>query len=384
RNIVAESAMIDGYVKAGRVDEARKVFDEIYEGNVYSWTSLISGYFKARQVDEGRLERNAMTKLAREYFVQMPNKGIVAWNAMITAYVDAGNMAQASELFNLMPQRNVLTWNAMIDRYARNGPEGAAMKLLNLMFQSRFMPNETTRTSILTSCEGMLENMLAHALAIHLGLAFERLEAKDAVSWTAMILAYSNHGHGYQVFCLFARMLKSGTKPDEITFVGVLSACSHAGLVEKGRKIFNLMSRAYGQVEEAMRVVSKMPPLERDHVVLGALLGACRLHGDVRMAVYIGERLIELQPSSSGAYVLSANVHAARGEWDEFAQVRKKMERRGKKVASFSQIEVKGKDHVFFVGDRSHPKVSEIYGLLRETLLAPMREMGYVALKEVD
>ncbi|GAY35460.1 hypothetical protein CUMW_016470 [Citrus unshiu] len=384
RNIVAESAMIDGYVKAGRVDEARKVFDEIYEGNVYSWTSLISGYFKARQVDEGRLERNAMTKLASEYFVQMPNKGIVAWNAMITAYVDAGNMAQASELFNLMPQRNVLTWNAMIDRYARNGPEGAAMKLLNLMFQSRFMPNETTRTSILTSCEGMLENMLAHALAIRLGLAFERLEAKDAVSWTAMILAYSNHGHGYQVFCLFARMLKSGTKPDEITFVGVLSACSHAGLVEKGRKFFNLMSRAYGQVEEAMRVVSKMPPLERDHVVLGALLGACRLHGDVRMAVYIGERLIELQPSSSGAYVLSANVHAARGEWDEFAQVRKKMERRGKKVASFSQIEVKGKDHVFFVGDRSHPKVTEIYGLLRETLLAPMREMGYVVLKEVD
>lgn len=119
------------------------------------------------------LERNAMTKLASEYFVQMPNKGIVAWNAMITAYVDAGNMAQASELFNLMPQRNVLTWNAMIDRYARNGPEGAAMKLLNLMFQSRFMPNETTRTSILTSCEGMLENMLAHALAIRLGFEQE-------------------------------------------------------------------------------------------------------------------------------------------------------------------------------------------------------------------
>lgn len=223
------------------------------------------------------------------------------------------------------------------------------------------------------------------------------------VSWTAMILAYSNHGHGFQVFRLFARMLKSGTKPDEITFVGVLSACSHAGLVEKGRKFFNLMSRAYGfkpraehyscladilsragQVEEAMRVVSKMPPHERDHVVLGALLGACRLRGDVRMADYIGERLIELQPSSSEAYVLSANVHAARGEWDEFAQVRKKMERRVKKVASFSQIEVKGKDHVFFVGDRSHPKVTEIYGLLRETLLAPMREMGYVVLKEVD
>ncbi|KAH9750007.1 hypothetical protein KPL70_005567 [Citrus sinensis] len=356
------------------------------------------------------LERNAMTKLAREYFVQMPNKDIVAWNAMITAYVDAGNMAQASELFNLMPQRNVWTWNAMIDRYARNGPEGAAMKLLNLMFQSRFMPNETTCTSILTSCEGMLENMLAHALAIRLGfeqetsltykctchyvfwdwgfqldvnsarLAFERLEAKDVVSWTAMILAYSNHGHGFQVFRLFARMLKSGTKPDEITFVGVLSDCSHAGLVEKGRKTFNLMSRAYGfkpraehyscladilrragQVEEAMRVVSKMPPHERDHVVLGALLGACRLHGDVRMADYIGERLIELQPSSSGAYVLSANVHAARGEWDEFAQVRKKMERRVKKVASFSQIEVKGKDHVFLCGGQIS---SQSYGNL--------------------
>lgn len=188
----------------------------------------------------------------------------------------------------------------------------------------------------------MLEIMLAHALAICLGseqetsltnalvtmysrigdfssarLAFEKLEAKDVVSWTAMILAYSNYGHGYQVLPLFARMLKSGIKPDEITFVG-----------------------------------------------------------DVRMADCIGERLIELQASSSGAYVLLANLHAARVEWDEFAQARKKMkERNVKKVAGFSQIEVKGKNHVFFVGDRSRPKVKEIYGLLRETLLAPVREM---------
>ncbi|KAK2652659.1 hypothetical protein Ddye_012515 [Dipteronia dyeriana] len=128
-------------------------------------------------------------------------------------------------------------------------------------------------------------------------------------------------------------------------------------------------------MEEAMRIVSEMPPNECDSAVLGTLLGACKLHGDVRMADEIGAKLIELEPTSCGGYVLLANVYAAGGEWDEFAQVRKKMkERTVKKAPGFSQIEVKGKNHVFFVGDRSHPQVDEIYGMLCQTVLPAMRE----------
>ncbi|XP_031266918.1 pentatricopeptide repeat-containing protein At2g35030, mitochondrial-like [Pistacia vera] len=442
RNVVAWTAMIKSYIDNAQINEALNLFHKMPEKNLYSWNIMVSGCLNAKRVDEAfqffnlmpqknavswttmvtGLARNGMAKLARDYFNQMPKKDIVAWNAMITAYVDEGDMVQASEIFTLMPQRNIATWNVMIDGYARNGLEGEALKLLNLMLHSRFMPDETTITSVLTSCQGMLELTQAHALAIHLGfdhetslsnalvtmysrigdvnsarLAFEYLDVKDVVSWTAMILAYSNHGYSYHVLPAFVRMLKAGVKPDEITFIGVLSGCSHVGLVEKGQKLFNSMSHAYGlkpraehysclvdilgragQVEEAMKVVCQMPPDECDVAVLGALLGACRLHGNVRIADEIGEKLIELEPTSSGSYILLANVYAACGEWDEFAKVRKKMkEKNVKKVPGFSQIEVKGKSHLFFVGDRSHPQVEEIYGLLRQTLLPTMRDMGY-------
>ncbi|KAI9161411.1 hypothetical protein LWI28_017094 [Acer negundo] len=419
RNVFAWTALIKSYVDHGQIDEAFNLFHVMPQQNPYSWNIMILGCLNEKRIHAAiqlfnvmpqknavswttmvtGLARNKMTKLAREYFDQMPNKDIAAWNAMIMAYIDEGIMTEATELFDLMPQRNIVTWNAMIDGYARNGPEGEALKQLILMLQSRFKPNETNITSVLISCKGMLELMQAHALAIRLGvehetsltnalvtmysrigdvnsasLAFKHLKFKDVVSWTAMILAYSNHGYGYSVLPVFARMLRSGIKPDEITFVGILSACSHVGLVEKGQKLFYSMSHVYGfkpraehysclvdilgragQMEEAMRIVNEMPPSECDSAVLGALLGACKLHGDVRMADEIGARLIELEPTSCGGYVQLANVYEAGGEWDEFAQVRKKMkERNVKKAPGFSQIEVKGKNHVYSLWGTDH------------------------------
>ncbi|KAJ0018299.1 hypothetical protein Pint_09636 [Pistacia integerrima] len=148
--------------------------------NAVSWTTMVTG-----------LARNGMAKLARDYFNQMPKKDIVAWNAMITAYVDEGDMVQASEIFTLMPQRNIATWNVMIDGYARNGLEGEALKLLNLMLHSRFMPDETTITSVLTSCQGMLELTQAHALAIHLGFDHETSLSNALVTMYSRIGTYS-------------------------------------------------------------------------------------------------------------------------------------------------------------------------------------------------
>ncbi|KAF3451923.1 hypothetical protein FNV43_RR08019 [Rhamnella rubrinervis] len=442
RNTVAWTAMIKAYVQSDQFDEAYKLFNEMPQRNLYSWNIIISGCLGVNRVSEAvqlfnsmpqrsaiswttmvtGLAHNKMIKLAKEYFDYMPKKDVAAWNAMISAYVDEGLMVEASKLFIFMPERNSVTWNTMIDGYARNGLESEALNHLILMLRSCFRPSGSTISSVLTSCKGMLELTQAHALLISLGferstllmnvlvtmysrygdvhsarLAFEHLEAKDTVSWTSMLLAYSNHGYGQHALQVFACMLRSGAKPDVITFVGVLSACSHAGLVSKGQRLFESMNCAYGlepkaehysclidmlgragQVDEAAKMLSKMPPSELDGPVLGALLGACRLHGDVKLASCIGEKLMELEPTSSGVYVVLANVYAANGKWHEFAQLKKMMkERNVKKAPGFSQIEVKGKSHVFFAGDRSHPEIEDIHGLLQEKLHPLMMEMSY-------
>lgn len=411
RNVRSWNIMISGCLSANRVNEAIHLFESMPERNHVSWTAMVSG-----------LAQNKMIGFARKYFDLMPYKDIAAWSAMITAYVDEEFVDEARELFNSMPEKNIVTWNTMIDGYSRNGDVGEALRLFILMLRSYFRPNETTMTSVITSCDGMVEIMQAHAMAISLGfeqdiwlanslitlysksgdiccsrLVFEQLKSKDVVSWTAMIVAYANHGHGHHALQVFARMLVSGIEPDEVTFIGLLSACSHAGLVNQGRRVFESIKGIYninpkaehysclvdilgraGLVDEAMDVVSSIPPSERDEAVLVALLGACKLHGESTVVNSIGEKLLELESSSSGGYVLLANTYAAEGQWVEFAQVRKRMrERNVKKIPGFSQIQVNWKNHTFFVGERSHPQVEEIYRLLNLNLQPLMKENGF-------
>ncbi|KAF6141350.1 hypothetical protein GIB67_008527 [Kingdonia uniflora] len=218
-------------------------------------------------------------------------------------------------------------------------------------------------------------------------VAFENLKVIDVVSWTAMIKAYSSW--------MFARMLRSGVKLDDVTFVNVLSACSYAALVEKGCKIFRSTSTGslepkqkdysciigllgrVGHINETKRVVSQMSQGERDGAIWGALLGACKLHGNLELANQIGEELIKLEPSSSGGYTLLANIYAARGKWDEFALAKKRMkERNVRKVPGYSQIKVKNKCHSFLVGDRSHQQAKEIYAMLEEIPVPEMKDTG--------
>lgn len=442
KNIVAWTSMISVYMNNGEVEQALKLFYMMPERNLYSWNIVIRGLLDAKRLSEAKelfdsmpwrnaiswttmvtgLAQNGMTDLARKYFDQMPNKDVSAWNAMITAYADEGCMTEAGELFNMMSKRNIVTWNAMIDGYARHGHENESFKHFVLMLCDGIRPNEASLTSLLTSCSSILGVLEVHGLAVHLGFesevslhnslitmyyrsgdiisaqsVFYHLEAKDVVSWTALILAYSDHGFGIQALQAFAQMLRSGYKPDEITFVGVLSACSHSGLVKKGQMLFDSMRDAYGLepraehycclvdilgraglVNEAVKVVQEMPPDRYDSAVFGALLGACMLHGDVDVADHVGDKLIELEPAISCGYVSLANVYAASGRWDQFSRLRKKMkERKVRKMPGCSKIEVNGKNHAFFVRDRSHPEMKEIYMLLQEKLLPLMQNFGY-------
>ncbi|KAI3850292.1 hypothetical protein MKX03_028848 [Papaver bracteatum] len=444
KNVVAWTSIVKSYVENKQIDEAGKLFDRMPFRNLYSWNIMISGYLDNKRVDEAielfrvmmpqsnavtwtsmvtGLARNGLIKAAREYFDQMPKKDVAAWNAMITAYTDAGLMIEANELFNLMPEKNAVSWNAVITGYARNGPGYEALKHLALMLHTCYRPNDITITSALTACESMQELMQVHALVILLGFdsetsisnafvtmysrsgdlgaaedVFKALQDKDVVSWTAMILPYSNHGYGKYALQVFACMLRSGTKPNHITFVGVLSACSHAGFIEKGRRIFYSMRNGYGlepkaehysclvdllgragHINEAVKVVNKMPPEKKDGALIGTLLGACNLHGNVDVANQLEEKLLEMDPTGSGGYVLLANLYAGQGKWDDLARVRKKMkDKQVRKVAGFSQITVKDKTYAFFVGGNSHPQVKEIYAMLSETLLPPMKDIAYL------
>ncbi|KAL8041754.1 hypothetical protein ABFX02_09G004600 [Erythranthe guttata] len=442
KNVVAWTSMIKAYVENSLVDEAFELFKVMPMRNLYSWNIMICGFMNKNRVNEAKelfesmpwrnavswttmvtgLARNGMTALARKYFDQTPNKDISAWNAMITAYTGEGRMVEAGELFKSMPKRNIVTWNAIIDGYSKDRQEDEAFLHFVSMLRSCISPNETSLTSLLTSCTGILGVLQAHGLIVQLGfdtetslantlitmyyrsgdvssarVAFDNLEAKDIVTWTAMILAYSNHGFGIHALQVFARMLRSGHNPDGITFVGVLSACSHAGFVKKGRMLFDSIRSAYGLepmpehysclvdvlgraglVGEAMKVVNEMPPDKYDGVVLGALLGACRLHGVDELVDQIGDELIEIEPDSSGGYVLLANAYAASGKWDKFSELRKKMKDRDvKKLPGLSQIDVNGKSHVFLARDRSHPEMEEIYKLLHEKLLPQMQDFGF-------
>ncbi|XP_020579953.1 pentatricopeptide repeat-containing protein At4g02750-like [Phalaenopsis equestris] len=436
RNTVAWTAMIKAYVEEDRIEEAGKLFEEMPQPNLYSWNIMIKGYLNCRRVDRAisffnsmpernpitwttmvsGLADNGMIEDAQKLFDQMPTRDIASWNAIITAYSSNSQMDMAQNLFESMPERNIMSWNAMIDGYAKNGSHHEALFILILMLRSSVEPTEFSLTSLLAKCDSLAIGMNMHDLAIKLSfvfdtclsnalvimysrngelsdswLAFTELKAKDFVSWSSMILAFANHGCGLHALEAFAKMLRCGTQPDSVTFIGLLSACSHAGLVEKGRRIFDSMMRGYGvepkaehycclidilrradRVDEASLVLSRVPECERDSAVLGTIVGAaCKAHGG------IVEDLIELEPLGSGAFVSLANGYASMGRWSDAARVRKMMrERKVEKVAGFSQIDLGFRgSHVFFSADRAHSQQEEIYEMLQESLLPQMKDM---------
>lgn len=190
-------------------------------------------------------------------------------------------------------------------------------------------------------------------------------------------------------------MQQAGVKPNNITFVCVLSACSHAGLVDEGRHYFDsmfcdhgimstsehyacmvdLLGRA-GRIKEAEELINKMP-IEPSASVWGALLGACRVHGDIELGKRAAENLLKLEPQCAGTHVLLSNIYAAAGRWDDVARVRKLMKDRGvKKETGVSWIEVRNTVHAFAVGDSLHPESERIHAML-ETLTQQMKDAGY-------
>lgn len=225
---------------------------------------------------------------------------------------------------------------------------------------------------------------------------FKRIPQPDLVSWTSLINGYAQNGQPHKALQLFDLLLKSGNQPDHVTFVGVLSACTHAGLVDRGLEYFHSIKEKHGltytadhyacvidllgrsgRFREAEDIIDNMP-VKPDKYLWASLLGGCRIHGNVELAIRAAEALFQLEPENPVTYVTLANIYATAGKWHEVARIRKVMDSRGViKKPGLSWTEIKRKVHTFLVGDTSHPNSREIYDKLAE-LLKKMKEEGYV------
>jgi len=226
---------------------------------------------------------------------------------------------------------------------------------------------------------------------------FDIMSKRDVVSWNAMIAGYAMHGCGKEAIEIFEQMEHSTSKPNNATFVGVLSACCHAGLVDEGWKYFDYMSKLYsitpvldhyccmadllgraGYLDEAYDFINRMP-VKPDATVWSSLLAACRIHSNAELGEQVAECLFELDPTDAATYVLMSNIYAAAGRWDDIKKIRALMkERKVEKKPGSSWIEVNNKVYAFLVGDTSHPQLQEIY-LKLDALSGEMKEAGYVS-----
>eukprot|EP01018_Ginkgo_biloba_P018692 Gb_36085 [translate_table: standard] len=451
-NIFVENALIDMYAKCGKVEIARQLFDKMPTRDVVSWNAMVAGYAQGEHSNEAltlfnEMEMSNVTpsaitmvsalqacadlavleegKRIHDYITRCGfESNVVVGTALINMYAKCGSADVARHMFDKMCKRDVISWSAMIDGYAHNGHANEALALFHEMQLAKVAPCTVTLASVLQACAhlaSLQQGRGIHGYIFRSGFEsdvsvgnslitlyakcgrinvarnlFDTMTKRNVASWSAMIGAYGLHGCDEDALALFSQMQQTGIKPNYITFVCVLSACSHAGLVDEGWDYLDCMIRDYGIVprvehyacmvdllgraghlEEAQHLVNKMP-LEPDAGVWGSLLGACRIHCNIELGEHVAERLFDLEPQNFGWYVLLSNLYAVAGRWDGVAKVRKMVRDRGvKKTPECSLIEVNNRVHSFLVGDKSHPQSEEIYAMLK-TLSEPMKEAGYV------
>ncbi|KAK7251720.1 hypothetical protein RIF29_35163 [Crotalaria pallida] len=414
RDVFMQTSIVCAYVQNGMLDEARRIFNEIPDKTETSYNAMVAGYVQYKKMD-----------MARELFEAIPSQNIDSWNIMITGYSQNGDMAQARNLFDMMPQRDSVSWAALIAGYAQNGNYEEALNMLVEMKQDGKSLNRSTFCCALSTCADIAVLELGkqvHGQAVKTGFengcfvgnailgmyckcgsieeaynVFEGIQEKDVISWNTLLGGYARHGFGRQAIMVFESMKMAGVKPDGITMVGVLLACSHAGLTDRGTEYFYSMNKDYGvkpdlihytcmidllgrvgKLDEALNLLKTMP-FEPDAASWGALLGASWIHGNTEMGEKAAEVIFKMEPHNPGNYALLTNLYAASRRWDDVSKTRLKMRDAGvQKVPGYSWVEVQNKIHLFTVGDCFHPDKGRIYAFLEE-LDQKMKREGYVS-----
>ncbi|XP_026661830.2 pentatricopeptide repeat-containing protein At5g04780, mitochondrial-like [Phoenix dactylifera] len=457
RDAISWNIMIGAHLQNGDIDGSMKIFKMSPLCDVSSWNTIINGQMQNR-LDMNALQilyhmveigpkfnqftvsmalvlagKLALLELGRQLHGQILRFGYehdaFVRNSLIDMYCKCGKIEFSSIIFDsssqcidgLMPK--TIAWSSMVSGYVQNGRGEEALELFRRMFHEGVKVDQFTLTSIAAACSdaGILEQgRQVHACVEKLGHGFDTFLAsaitdmyakcgsledacktfnsfhsQNVVLWTSIIGSYALHGQGKEAIQLFESMLQDKIMPNEITFVGVLSACSHAGLVEEGYKYFRSMQEDHGIVPDIEHYTCMVDLLGRagllekakdfihenniSHhtVVWRTLLSACRVHNNIEMAIQASEQQVRFEPCDPGSYILLSHIHAAKRKWGQAFKLRNLMQERGiRKQPGQSWIQLKNKIHTFVVGDRSHPQTDEIYSYL-EYLIGRLKELGY-------
>ncbi|XP_021891874.1 pentatricopeptide repeat-containing protein At1g74630 [Carica papaya] len=409
------TTLISMYGECGRVDFAKKVFEEMREPNVVAWNSVVTACFRDDDV-EG----------ATRLFNRMPAKNLTSWNVMLAGYTKGRELELARKIFWEMPVKDDVSWSTMIIGFAHNGCFDGAFGYFRELQQAGMRPNEVSLTGVLSACaqagayefgrilHGLIEKggftwlvsvnnalMDAYSKCGNVGMAslvFERMPGtRGIISWTTIIAGLAMHGHGKEAIRLFHEMEESGVRPDGIIFISILYACSHAGLIKQGSDYFSKMKDIYnmepaiehygcmvdlygraGKLQEAYEFVCQMP-VSPNAIIWRTLLGACSIHGNIKLAEQVKQQLSELDPKNSSDHVLLSNVYAVAGKWKDVAAVRRSMsEKKIKKTPGWSMIEVDKIMYVFMAGEKNNKITEQAYEKLREIILRLRVEGSYV------
>ncbi|KAK2354814.1 Putative pentatricopeptide repeat-containing protein [Trifolium repens] len=452
KNVVMYNTLITGLMRCGRLEDSKRLFLDMRERDSISWTSMITGFTQNgldrdainffREMTLENLQMDQYTfgsvltacggvmalkegKQVHAYIIRTDYKdNIFVASALVDMYCKCKNVKSAESVFKKMTCKNVVSWTAMLVGYGQNGYSEEAVKTFSDMQKYGIEPDDFTLGSVISSCANLAsieEGAQFHARALISGLIsfitvsnalvtlygkcgsiedshrlFSEMSFKDEVTWTALVSGYAQFGKANETIRLFESMLAHGLKPDKVTFIGVLSACSRAGLVEKGNQIFesmikehrivpiqdhytcmiDLFSRA-GRLEEARNFINKMP-FSPDAIGWSTLLSSCRFNGNLDIGKWAAEFLMELDPHNTASYVLLSSVYAAKGKWEEVARLRKGMRDKDlRKEPGCSWIKYKNQVHVFSADDKSNPFSDQIYSEL-EKLNYKMIKEGYV------
>ncbi|GAB2219297.1 hypothetical protein Droror1_Dr00006932 [Drosera rotundifolia] len=426
--------------------QMEKLFVEMPERNVVSWTTMISGYSKGEMgwkalglfVLMGRdgVRPNMYTyssvlgacdgfRILRQLHCGLVKYGlesdVFVRSALIDVYAKWGEVSDALGVFDEMRTGDSIVWSSIIGAFAQNNDGDEALNLFKRMKRAGFVAHRATLTSTLRACTGLGLLELGRQVHVHVfkynkdlilsnalldmyckcgGLEdantiFSRMEEKDVISWSTMILGLAQNGFSREALNLFEKMKLSGVRPNHISILGVLFSCSHAGLLEDGwyyfrsmRELFgiaphrehyacmiDLLGRA-GKLDDAFKLIHELES-GPDSVTWRALLGACRIHRNADIAIYAAKEILKLEPDDVGTHILLSNVYANTQRWNEVMHLREAMRDRGiKKEPGCSWIEISKKIHAFTFRDESHPQIENIHRQLK-LLITRLRATGY-------
>ncbi|WOK93063.1 hypothetical protein Cni_G01756 [Canna indica] len=460
-DVSVSNSLLAMYGECGRIPECQRVFSYMTMYDRISWNSMIG----ALANNEASLAESVGTLLDMTRSGWRPNKvtilnvftalsalsdlemcrqvhslvlkhgmhgDIVVENALLSSYAKSGDMNSCQSVFlSMADRRNDVSWNSMISGYIQNGLMQKAMDFVWFMIHSGFKMDCFTFATVLSACASVAaleRGMELHAFGIrshseidvvvgsalvdmyakcgridYASKVFESMNVRNEFSWNSMISGYARHGIADEALRLFKEMQSWGQCPDLVTFVGILSACSHAGLVEEGLEHFESIEN-YGLVpqmehyscvidllgrtsklDEMEDFIKRMPVKPNNLIWRTVLVACCRSKDGAKRDIsrQASEMLLELEPENPVNYVLVSNMYASRGKWEDVAKARKSIRTlSAKKEAGCSWVMSQDGLHVFVAGDRSHPNTKEIYAKLN-FLIQKIRDLGYVPQAEL-